>query len=131
MRSVLSFILVLGLIAQPLAGLTSQRCDLLPAGGSGVRQVPCCCQSDDGASNAGDGDAAAVCRCCDPQPEQPNPNPPSTDLKPRVELWLTVLPVVVARLAALPPQERAAGAAAPLAWRACHSIQSLLCVFVM
>lgn len=132
-------ILIVSVLMQPLIGLVGQQCVGMPdAAALATVGMPAdaecgCCGGDDGgraiecpmAKNG-----YAGCNCKNPQPEDPR-TPPS-DQKPRqVEHLFSATPLVVAVLVPLPLSTPRWTATEPVDRSSSHSIQSLLCVWLM
>ena len=134
-------ILIASLLLQSLPGLAMQRCVAMPSAPSPASmgtpanaRCACCGGSDEEANAIGCPLAKggyAGCNCKNPQPEDPKA-PPSDQRSRQIEQLFSALTPVVAILL---PEPLPVG----VRWTACeppersgsHSIQSLLCVWVM
>lgn len=140
MPLLLRVILIASLLLQSLPGLVMQRCVAMPtvselaaAGMATDAECSCCGPSDDEAAvecpMAKSGSIG--CNCKNPQPDEPK-TPPGNEKSQRIDPLFAAVPLVVAILVPEP-------ATASPRWTAyeppsrfgSHSIQSLLCVWLM
>jgi hypothetical protein len=133
-------ILIVTLLAQPLMGLMQQRCVGMPDA-KALASMGMPVDTECGCCGSGNEGGAAIecpmakngyagCNCKNPQPEDPK-TPPS-DQKPRqVEHLFSTPPLVVAVLVPLSSPTPRWTATEPVDRSGSHSIQSLLCVWLM
>lgn len=139
MSLIVRVILIASMLLQSLPGLAMQRCVAMPdasalaaAGMPADANCGCCGNGADGetiecpmAKNGYVG-----CNCKNPQSQEPK-SPPS-DQKPRqIEHLFLAMPFVVALLPREPLPSPRWTAIEPLKRSGSHSIQSLLCVWLM
>lgn len=132
-------ILIVSLLLQPLGGLLPQRCIAMPAlatlesmGMPADTECGCC----GGGENLATIECPTAqnqyvgCNCKNPQREDPK-TPPSDQNTRQIEHLFSATPVVVAVLPQPPATSPRWTASEPLRCSGSHSVQSLLCVWLM
>lgn len=140
MRSAITVIAMLSVLVQSLPGLVMQRCvampdsrTLLATGHRADAQCGCCHQGSDGTIECPLAKSGyAGCNCKNPPSEDPKTPPSDHQKSQQIEqLFSTPTPVAAMLLPEPPPAPVRWGTAEPASRCGSHSIQSLLCVWVM
>lgn len=139
MALLVRLILALSLVVQSVPGLAVQRCVGMPgAGAAGAEKIEqpvcsCCGGGDDGAAApcpfASNGYVGCNCKESQEQEPKPLPGDPKTEQLQHLLAFVPVLTVVLPPLP-LPTAMMRTGSETP-PWRTSHSVQSLLCVWLI